>query len=91
MLCRLDAWQVRDDVLKESCVEITLNGYYTLILATLVLLLGRFLVRKIKFLGDFNIPEPVAGGLIAAVIVYSLNFFFGYSFTFQKSYRPRVC
>lgn len=84
MLCRLDAWQVRDDVLKESCVEITLNGYYTLILATLVLLLGRFLVRKIKFLGDFNIPEPVAGGLIAAVIIYSLNFFFGYSFTFQK-------
>ena len=53
MLCRLGAWQVRGDVLKESCVEITLNGYYTLILATLVLLLGRYLVRKIKFLGDF--------------------------------------
>ena len=28
-------------------MEITLNGYYTLILATLVLLLGRFLVRQI--------------------------------------------
>ena len=40
-------------------MEITLNGYYTLILATLVLLLGRFLVKKIKFLEDFNIPEPV--------------------------------
>ncbi|ADG60386.1 sodium/glutamate symporter [Moraxella catarrhalis] len=65
-------------------MEITLNGYYTLILATLVLLLGRLLVKKIKFLGDFNIPEPVAGGLIAAVIVYCLNWFFGYSFIFQK-------
>lgn len=32
-------------------MEITLNGYYTLILATLVLLLGRLLVKKIKFLG----------------------------------------
>lgn len=65
-------------------MAIDLNGYYTLILATLVLLLGRFLVKKVKFLSDFNIPEPVAGGLVAAVIVYALNAFFGYSFNFQK-------
>ncbi|MDO4251217.1 MAG: sodium/glutamate symporter [Moraxella sp.] len=65
-------------------MEMTLNGYYTLILATLVLLLGRYLVKRIKFLEDFNIPEPVAGGLVAAVIVYALNFFFGLSFNFQK-------
>ena len=49
MLCRLYAWQVRYEVLKESCVEITLNGYYTLILATLVLLLGRFWLEKSNF------------------------------------------
>ena len=61
-----------------------LNGYYTLILATLVLLLGRFLVKRIKFLSDFNIPEPVAGGLLAALIVYALNVAFGMSFNFQK-------
>lgn len=65
-------------------MTITVNGYYTLILATLVLLIGRFLVRKIKFLSDFNIPEPVAGGLIGALVVYLLNVFFGYSFNFQK-------
>lgn len=64
--------------------EITLNGYYTLILATLVLLLGRFLVKKIKFLEEFNIPEPVAGGLVAAAVVYGLNLMFGFSFIFQK-------
>lgn len=62
----------------------TLNGYYTLILATLVLLLGRVLVKKIKFLSDFNIPEPVAGGLVAAMIVYLLNLTLDYSFDFQK-------
>lgn len=66
-------------------MEIALNGYYTLILATLVLLLGKFLVSRIKFLSDFNIPEPVAGGLVAAVIVYSLNAFFEFSFTFEKA------
>ena len=65
-------------------MEVTLNGYYTLILATLVLLLGRFLVKKVKFLEDFNIPEPVAGGLVAAVIVYALNILWGYSFIFQQ-------
>ena len=47
-------------------MTIELNGYYTLILATLVLLLGRFLVVKVKFLSNFNIPEPVEGGLVSA-------------------------
>lgn len=72
-------------------MEITLNGYYTLILAMLVLLLGRLLVKKIKFLGDFNIPEPVAGGLIAAVIVYCLNWFLGIALFFKKNYKQHVC
>lgn len=31
-------------------MTIELNGYYTLILATLVLLLGRFLVVKVKLI-----------------------------------------
>lgn len=50
-----------------------LNAYYTLIAATLVLLFGRFLVRKIRFLDEFNIPEPVAGGLVVALIVLVLH------------------
>ncbi len=66
-------------------MEVTLNGYYTLILATLVLLLGRLLVKKIKFLYDFNIPVPVAGGLVAAAIVYALNLIWGYSFNFNQA------
>ena len=40
---------------------ITVDPYYTLIIATVVLLVGRALVNKIKFLQNFNIPEPVAG------------------------------
>ncbi len=67
--------------------EITLNGYYTLILATLVLLLGRVLVQRIKFLADFSIPEPVAGGLVAAIMVYALHLMFGLSFIFQEELK----
>ncbi len=64
-------------------MEIALNGYYTMILATLVLLLGRFLIVKIKFLSDFNIPEPVAGGLVAGLIVVLLNAAFDLTFKFE--------
>lgn len=63
---------------------IEVNSYYTLIAATLVLLLGKLMVSKIKFLRDFNIPEPVAGGLVAAICLFSLHAATGIGFQFQK-------
>lgn len=65
-------------------MEWVFNSYYTLIAATLVLLLGKFLVKKIRFLQDFNIPEPVAGGLIAALVLFILHQMYGVSFKFEK-------
>lgn len=64
---------------------IVLNGYHTLIAATLVLLIGRVFVNKIKFLQDFNIPEAVAGGLFAASIIFCLYKFAGITFKFESS------
>lgn len=66
-------------------MTLTLNGYYTLIIATAVLLLGKLMVKRIKFLSDFNIPEPVAGGMVAGLVVYLLYSFFGISITIEKS------
>ena len=63
---------------------IAVDPYYTLIVATLVLLVGRLMVDRIKFLQDFNIPEPVAGGLLAAVIIYILHVSTGVSSAFDK-------
>ena len=63
---------------------IAVDPYYTLIVATLVLLVGRLMVDRIKFLQDFNIPEPVAGGLLAAAIIYILHASTGVSFAFDK-------
>jgi ESS family glutamate:Na+ symporter len=45
---------------------IELNPRETVTVAILVLFLGKFLTRKLAFLRDLNIPEPVSGGLIAS-------------------------
>ena len=63
---------------------IIVNPYYTLIAATLVLLIGRLLVSKIKLLQNFNIPEPVAGGLLMAFIIYVIYVSTDISFDFDK-------
>ena len=45
-----------------------LNLRQTIILAILVLFLGRYLNQKIGFLREYNIPEPVSGGILASLV-----------------------
>ncbi|MCL9800928.1 sodium/glutamate symporter [Pseudomonas sp. rhizo66] len=54
---------------------IQLDFYGTLVAASLVLLLGRGLVRRVGFMRSYNIPEPVAGGLVVAMILLLLRTF----------------
>ena len=49
-----------------------LDPRQTTIAAVLVLFLGKYLTGKIAFLREFNIPEPVSGGLIASVLLGAL-------------------
>lgn len=49
-------------------MELHLDMYQTLAIAVLVLLLGRFLKKKINFLEKFCIPAPVVGGLLFAIL-----------------------
>ena len=65
-------------------MELVFNGLTTLISAVIVLLLGRFLVNRIDFLKRYNIPEPVAGGLVAAVVSLLVHTFWGYSIVFSS-------
>ena len=55
--------------------SLILDGRQTIIVAILVLFLGKLLIGKIAFLRNYNIPEPVVGGLIASLVfglVYAL-------------------
>lgn len=50
-----------------------LDFYSTLVAASLVLLLGRWLVARIGFLRAYSIPEPVVGGLLVAALLLLLR------------------
>lgn len=66
-------------------MHITFSAYYTLIMAVLVLLLGKLLVSRVRFLREFNIPEPVAGGLVVAAGILTMNQIAGWTFAFDNS------
>jgi len=53
--------------------ELRLDGYQTFVAASLVLLAGRLLVARIAALRTFSIPEPVAGGVTAAVVLLAIH------------------
>jgi glutamate:Na+ symporter, ESS family len=47
----------------------TLDSFTTFNLAIFVLALGKILTKRLRLLRDFNIPEPVTGGLIVCVLL----------------------
>ncbi len=52
---------------------IRLDGYQTFVAASLVLLAGRTMVARIAPLRTFSIPEPVAGGVAAALLLLAAH------------------
>ena len=66
------------------------NTYETLALAGFVLLLGYFLVKRISLLKNYNIPEPVVGGFLVAIILTMLYQGWGISFTFDTNLQTSM-
>ncbi|QLG87333.1 sodium/glutamate symporter [Chitinibacter bivalviorum] len=64
---------------------ITIGTYGTLVAASLVLLFGRVLVDKTAPLKAFTIPEPVAGGLVVALMMLFAQQVAGVSVKFDTS------
>lgn len=57
----------------------------TLMLAIFVLFIGAFVNGKVAFLRNYNIPEPVVGGLIFAAVITILHSAFGVNLTFDMA------
>ena len=63
----------------------TLDNYNTLVAASLVLLFGRKLVAVVRPLQTYSIPEPVVGGLCAALALYAAQAGTGFQVRFDSS------
>jgi ESS family glutamate:Na+ symporter len=67
-----------------------LDQRQTLILAILVLSFGRWLNRRVAPLRDWNIPEPVTGGLVASLLLGAAFFAFRLKVTFTMDARDML-
>ena len=66
---------------------LTFDFYSTLVAMVAVLLLGRFIIARVKFLRDYNIPEPVIGGLLVALAILGIYQYFQVEFKFDGSLK----
>lgn len=66
-------------------MQIDVNAALTLVIAILVLLIGRFFISRSEFLRTYSIPEPVIGGLIVALILTAARVFFDAQVTFDMA------
>jgi len=64
-----------------------LDSRQTIIVAILVLFLGKYLNKKIGFFRKYNIPEPVTGGLVASLFFAVLFLLFNLDIQFSTHYR----
>ncbi len=64
-----------------------LDERLTLILAIIVLFLGNFINKKVGFLKEYNIPEPVTGGVLASLIFTSIYFLADITISFTLETR----
>ena len=67
-----------------------LDSRQTVILAILVLFLGRFINKKINFFRQYSIPEPVTGGVLASIIFSSIYFIFDSKINFSLDQRDAL-
>ncbi len=68
----------------------TLDNHHTLILAILVLFLGRWVNYRVPWLREYGIPEPVTGGLIASTVLTLLIVATGMNVTFDLAARDTL-
>jgi ESS family glutamate:Na+ symporter len=64
-----------------------LTARQTIIIAILVLFIGKYLNRRIGLLQNYNIPEPVTGGVLASLIFAIVYFSFDVNFQFELGSR----
>ena len=67
-----------------------LDPRQTLIVAILVLYLGRYINNRVGLLREYNIPEPVTGGLLASIAFGLIYWWFEAEVSFDMANRDML-
>lgn len=67
--------------------EIVVPAFISVTLGFVVFFLGAFLTRRVAVLGDYNIPEPVSGGLAVALLTWAFFALTGQQIAFDLEVR----
>ena len=67
--------------------EIEINAFIALTIGFVVFFLGQRLTKKIRFLSEYNIPEPVSGGIAVALLTWAAYAFLDREISFDLSAR----
>lgn len=67
--------------------EIIIPAFVSVTLGFIVYFLGAFLTRRVAVLGDYNIPEPVSGGLAVALVTWAYFALTGQQIAFDLAVR----
>ena len=59
----------------------------TLLVALVILFIGYFFNRKISFLGNNNIPEPVVGGIVFSILTGIAHVSFDFNVQFEMDFK----
>ncbi|MGI9221961.1 MAG: sodium/glutamate symporter [Woeseiaceae bacterium] len=70
--------------------QVTLQNLATYTLGIIVYFAGVHINRKFKILRDYNIPEPVSGGLLAAAVLFLTYLFLKIEINFEMEMRDRL-
>ena len=65
----------------------TLETAETLVVAILALFIGVYLTNKVQFLGRYNIPVPVSGGLVISLLIGFFYVFTNFELKFSLGLR----
>ncbi len=74
----------------ETMNQITVDAFVAYTIGIIVYFVGVHLNRKFEALRQYNIPEPVSGGLIAAMITFLIFLLFDTEIDFELETRDRL-
>jgi ESS family glutamate:Na+ symporter len=70
--------------------EINYDSFMTITIGIIVLFIGSTLNKRIYILRHYNIPEPVTGGLLAAIFTYAVYIITNNQIVFDLSSRDQL-